>query len=74
MKPIKFIKQRNNEFDFEVMTLVNIVSNENELLYFFLCEYNVTHSGVTTKEYDLLTLDSEEYVEVEENYKISLNN
>lgn len=73
MKPIKFIKQKKNQFDFEVMTLVNIVSNEDELLYFFLCEYNVTHNGITTSECDLLTLDSEEYIEVQENYKISLN-
>jgi hypothetical protein len=73
MQPIKFIKQKKNQFDFEVMTLVNIVSNGNELLYFFLCEYDVTHTGVTTSECDLLTFDSEEYIDVQENYKISLN-
>lgn len=73
MQPIKFIKQKNNYIDYDVITLVNIVSVGKEQIYYFICDYQVTHNGVTTNECDLLGFDEQAYFTIQENYKISKN-
>lgn len=73
MQPIKFIKHKDNYIDYDVMTLVQIVSIGKELVYFFLCDYVVKHNGIETNECDLLQFDESEYITIIENYKISKN-
>jgi hypothetical protein len=73
MTPIKFIKQKDNYIDFDVMTLVNIVTKGNNFYYFFLCEYEVEHNGIVTKECDLIEFNEENFMDIELNYKISKN-
>lgn len=64
MIPIKYIKILKNEFNYDVMTLVNIVSHKNQLVYFFIAEYIVTHNGITTIEKDLIEVDDVDFSEI----------
>ena len=73
MQPIKFIKQKDNYIDYDVITLVNIIAKGNQFYYFFLCEYDVKHNNVVYKECDLMEFNEEDYVEIQSNYKISKN-
>ncbi len=72
MTPIKFIQVKENEIGFEVMTLVNMVSHEGQMFYFFVCEYEQTINGVTTIEKDLLDFPQEDFDNViSTSYKIA---
>lgn len=72
MTPIKFIQVKENEIGFEVMTLVNMVSHEGQIIYFFVCEYEQTFKGITTIEKDLLDFSQEDFDNViSTSYKIA---
>jgi hypothetical protein len=71
MKPVKFIKVKENSIDYDIVTLINILSVNDELVYFFICEYDVTHNGVTTNEKDFMQFDDYEFEIINENYKIA---
>ncbi|MEY5020580.1 MAG: hypothetical protein RJA91_115 [Pseudomonadota bacterium] len=70
MTPVKFIKVKENAIDYDIVTLINILSIKDELLYFFICEYDVTHNGITTNQKELMQFDDYEFEIINENYKI----
>ena len=61
MQPIKYKKIKENEIDFDTMTLVNIVSHNGELVFFFIVEFTQKHNGNITIERELLDISNEDF-------------
>jgi hypothetical protein len=70
MQPIKFVKVKDNLYDYEVMTLVNIISHRKKIMYYFIAEYHSIINGVLMTK-DLIEISEEDYDEhINLNYKI----
>lgn len=61
MQPIKYKKIKDNELDFDTMTLVNIVSHDGELVFFFIVEYTQKHNGKFTIERELISVCNDDF-------------
>ena len=71
MQPIKFVKINDNLYDYDTMTLVNIISHRKELIYFFIVEDKIESKGIKTITKDLLEVSDYDYNEdIFPNYKI----
>ena len=71
MQPIKFVKEKENIYNCETMTLVNIISHRKQMIYFFIVEFEIISNGNKVLTKDLLELTHEEYDdEIYLNYKI----
>lgn len=64
MNPIKYIKIEDNEYDYDTMTLVNIVSHKDSILYYFIVEYIADFKGKSHITKDLLEVPEEDYNEI----------
>ena len=70
MQPIKFVKLKENIYNYDTMTLVNIISHKKELLYYFIVEYNKSKKNKSITK-DLIDIPEAEYHnEICLNYKI----
>jgi hypothetical protein len=70
MQPIKFVKLKENIYNYDTMTLVNIISHKKELLYYFIVEYNKSKKNKSITK-DLIEIPEAEYHnEIYLNYKI----
>ena len=71
MKPIKYTKIKDNLLDFDNMTLVNILSHEDKIIYFFIVEFIQKFRGKLSLEKELIEISEEEYLNiVSHSYKI----
>jgi hypothetical protein len=71
MQPIKFVKEKENIYNYDTMTLVNIISHRKQMIYFFIVEFEIISNGNKVLTKDLLELTHEEYDdEIYLNYKI----
>ena len=71
MKPIKYTKIKDNLLDFDNMTLINILSHEDKIIYFFIVEFIQKFRGKLSLEKELIEISEEEYLNiVSHSYKI----
>ena len=71
MQTIKFIKRESNELDFDSMTLINIISNNNNVIYYFICDYTITFRGKVSIEKEIIEFDEQDYQYIKQFYKIA---
>lgn len=60
MQPIKFVKLKDNIYNYDTMTLVNIISHKKELLYYFIVEYKKSKKNKSITK-DLIEIPEAEY-------------
>ena len=61
MQPIKFVKINDNLYDYDTMTLVNILSHRKGIIYFFIVEYEVNREGPKIVNKDLVQVPEIDY-------------
>ena len=61
MQPIKFVKINDNLYDYDTMTLVNILSHRKGIIYFFIVEYEVNREGTKIVNKDLVQVPEIDY-------------
>lgn len=61
MQPIKYKKIKDNQLDFDTMTLVNIVSHDGEFVFFFIVEFTQKHRGNITIERELIDVSNDDF-------------
>lgn len=64
MNPIKYIKVKDNDYDFDTMTLVSIVSHNGELSYFFIAEFFQKFRGSVTLEKTMLQVPQDDFLNI----------
>ena len=70
MKEVKFIKVKSNEIDFDTMTLINIVSKQNDLVYIFICDFIQKFRNESSVESCIVEFNEDDFAYIQENYKI----
>jgi len=70
MREVKFTKVKSNEIDFDTMTLINVVSKQNNLVYIFICDFIQKFRNESFFESCIVEFDEDDFAYIQENYKI----